>query len=88
MNMVKNYNLKSVTRWTYTCHPEWCDDPNHAVVSVSVERITYLNGEILNKRIIERQDHVLNLATPESMAAAAYLKMNSTHIDEEVYVGF
>lgn len=86
--MIKNYNLKSVTRWTYTCHPEWCDDPNHAVVSVSVERITYLNGEIISKRIIERQDHVVRSSVKESMAAEACLKMNSICIDEEVYVGF
>lgn len=86
--MVKNYNLKSVTRWTYTCHPEWCDDPNHAVVSVSVEGITYLNGEILNKRIIESQDHVLRISSKECMAAAACLRMSSINIDEEVYVGF
>lgn len=88
MNMVKNYNLKSFTKWTYVNHPEWCDDANHTVLSVKVERITTLNGEIIKKSVIERQDHVLNLSTPECMAAEACLKMVSHYIDEEVYVGF
>lgn len=88
MNMVKNYNLKSFTRWTYVNHEDWCDDKDHTVLSVKVERITLLNGEILSKRIIESQDHVLRLSTKEDMAALAYLRMNSHCIDEEVYVGF
>lgn len=88
MNMVKSYNLKSVTRWTYTCHPEWCDDPDYAVLSVIVKRITYLNGEILSAKTIEHQDHVLRIGSKESMAAEACLKMVSRYIDEEVYVGF
>lgn len=88
MNMVKNYNLKSFTRWTFVNHPEWCDDDEYSVLSVTVERITTLNGEILSKKIIERQDHVLNISTPESMAAEACLKMVSRYMDEEVYVGF
>lgn len=87
-NFAKNFNLKSITRWTYTCHPEWCDDSNYAVLSVKVERITFLNGEVLSRKVIERQDHVLKVLSKESMAAAACLRMNSTRIDEEVYVGF
>ena len=88
MNLTKNYQLRTITRWTYTCHPEWCDDSNYAVLSVKVERITYLNGEILSKRVIESQDHVLRISTKEDMAALAYLRMSSRYIDEEVYVGF
>lgn len=88
MNIAKNYNLKSFTRWTYVNHEDWCDDRDHTVLSVKVERITLLNGEILSKRIIESQDHVLKICSKESMAAEAFLRMNSIHIDEEVYVGF
>lgn len=88
MNLAKNYNLTSSTRWTYINHSDWSDDPEYSVVTVIVERITMLNGEVLSKKTIERQDHVLNLSTPECMAAAAYLRMNSIHIDEEVYVEF
>ena len=88
MNLVNNYQLKSFTRWTYANHEDWCDDGEHGVISVKVERVTTLNGEVISKETIERQDHVLNLSTPESMAAEACLKMNSIDIDEEVYVGF
>lgn len=88
MNITKNYNLKSITRWVYTNHPDWCDNTDYSVVSVVVERITYLNGEILSKRVIERQDHVIRSSVKESMAAEACLKMCSRYIDEEVYVGF
>lgn len=87
-NLVKNFNLKSTTRWVYINHPEWCDDPNHAVLSVKVERITTLNNEIISKKVIESQDMVLRALSKESMAAEAYCRMNSTLIDEEVYVGF
>lgn len=87
-NLRNNYQLKSFTRWTYTNHEDWCDDGEHGVISVKVERVTTLNGEVISKETIERQDHVLNLSTPESMAAEACLKMNSIEIDEEVYVGF
>ena len=87
-NFAKNFNLKSITRWTYTCHPEWCDDSNYAVLSVKVERITFLNGEVLSRKVIERQDHVMRISTKEDMAALAYLIMSSHYIDEEVYVGF
>ena len=88
MNMVKNYNLKSFTKWTYVNHPEWCDDANHTVLSVKVERITTLNGEVLSVKMIESQDHVLKVSSKEDMAALAYLRMSSHYIDEEVYVGF
>lgn len=88
MNLAKHFNLKSIVRWTYVNHEDWSDNPEYGVITVIVEHITTINGEIISKETIERQDHVLNLATPESMAAAAYLRMNSTHIDEEVYVGF
>lgn len=88
MNLVKNYSLRSITRWVYINHPDWCDDPEFSVLSVKVERITYLNGEVLSKEIIESQDHVLKVLSKESMAAAAYLRMSSANIDEEVYVGF
>lgn len=88
MNITKNFNLKSITRWTFVNHPEWCDDPNHTVVSVSVERVTILNGEVLSKRTIERQDHVLRILSKESMAAEAACRMVSRYMDEEVYVGF
>ena len=88
MNMVKNYNLKSVTRWTYINHKDWCDDNEYSVVTVKVEKITYLNGEEISSNVIERQDHVLKVLSKESMAAAACLRMNSIDIDEEVYVGF
>lgn len=88
MNIAKNFNLKSITRWTFVNHEDWCDDKDHTVLSVKVERITSLNGEILSKRVIESQDHVLRISTKEDMAALAYLRMNSRYIDEEVYVGF
>lgn len=88
MNLTKHFNLKSITRWVYINHPEWCDEQDYSVVSVRVERITTLNGEILSKRVIESQDHVLRIGSKESMAAAACLRMNSICIDEEVYVGF
>jgi len=88
-NMVKNYNLKSVTRWVFTNHEDWCENPEYSVFSVKVERITYLNGEVLSIKTIEAQDHVLRISTKEDMAAAAYLRMSSSaDIDEEVYVGF
>ncbi len=87
-NIAKNYQLKSFTRWVFTNHEDWCDDKNHTVLSVVVERVTTLNSEVISKEIIERQDHVLNLSTPESMAAEACLRMVSTYMDEEVYVGF
>lgn len=87
-NLAKNYNLRSVTRWVYINHPEWADD-DRSVVTVIVERVTTLNGEIISKKALERQDHVLRLSAAEDMAAEAYLRMNSTNdIDEEVYVGF
>lgn len=88
MNIAKNFNLKSITRWTFVNHEDWCDDKDHTVLSVKVERITSLNGEILSKRVIESQDHVLRISPKEDMAALAYLRMNSRYIDEEVYVGF
>lgn len=88
MNMVKNYNLKSFTRWTYINHEDWCDDKDHTVLSVKVERVTLLNGEILSAKTIEHQDHVLRIGSKESMAAEACLKMVSRYMDEEVYVGF
>lgn len=87
MNLTKHFNLKSITRWVYINHPDWCDD-EYSVVTVKVERITYLNGEVLSVKTIESQDHVLRIGSKESMAAEACLKMNSIHIDEEVYVGF
>lgn len=86
MNLAKFYNLKSITRWTYINHPDWADDG--CVVTVIVERITTLNGEIISKRVIESQDHVLRVSTKECMAAAACIRMRSIYIDEEVYVGF
>lgn len=87
-NIAKHFQLTSFTRWTYTNHEDWCDDPECSVLNVKVERITYLNGEILSKRVIESQDHVLRISTKEDMAALAYLRMNSINIDEEVYIGF
>lgn len=87
-NMARNYSLKSFTKWVYTNHPDWCDDPAHSVVSVKVKRVTTLNGEVISSRLIESQDHVLRLSTKEDMAALAYLRMSSHYIDEEVYVGF
>ena len=88
MNITKYYNLKSITRWVFINHPEWCDDENNTVLSVIVERITMLNGEVLNKRTIESQDMVLRALSKESMAAEACCKMNSRYMDEEVYIGF
>ena len=88
MNITKNYTLKSITRWTFINHEDWCDAKDHTVLSVLVERVTILNGEILNKKVIERQDHVLRILSKESMAAEACCRMSSTFIDEEVYVGF
>jgi hypothetical protein len=87
-NLVNNFQLKSYTRWVYTNHPDWCDDPEFSVLNVKVERITTLNNEIISKKVIESQDHVLRISAPESMAAEACLKMNSTYMDKEVYVGF
>lgn len=87
-NLSKHYNLKSITRWTYTNHEDWCDDPKYSVLNVLVERITLLNGEVLSKRTIERQDHVINISTKECMAAEACIRMASIYMDEEVYVGF
>lgn len=87
-NMAKNYSLKSITRWVYINHKDWCDDSEYSIVTVKVERITYLNGEMISSKVIERQDHVVNASTPECMVAEACLRMNSIHIDEEVYVGF
>ena len=87
-NIARNYQLKSFTKWVFTNHPEWCDEQDHSVVSVRVERITTLNGEIISAKIIESQDHVLRVSTAEDMAALAYLRMNSINIDEEVYIGF
>lgn len=88
MNMVRNYQLKSVTRWVYINHKDWCDDSEYSVVTVKVERITYLNGEVISSKVIERQDHVLKVLSKESMAAEACCRMGSHYIDEEVYVGF
>ena len=88
MNLVNNYQLKSFTRWVYTNHEDWCDDRDHTVLSVRVERVTTLNGEVISAKTLENQDHVLRISAPESMAAEACLKMNSIDIDEEVYVGF
>lgn len=87
MNLAKNYNLRSITRWIYVNHPEWADN-GYAVLSVIVKRVTTLNGEVISSKIIEKQDHVLRIGAPESMAAEACLKMCSRYIDEEVYVGF
>ena len=87
-NIARNYQLKSFTKWVFTNHPDWCDDPEFSVLSVKVERITTLNNEIISKKVIESQDHVLRKLSKESMAAAACLRMNSICIDEEVYVGF
>ena len=87
-NIARNYQLKSFTKWVFTNHPEWCDDSNYAVLSVKVERITSLNGEIISAKTIEHQDHVLKIGSKESMAAEACLRMNSINIDEEVYIGF
>ena len=88
MNLAKNYNLKSFTKWTYTNHEDWCDDPEYSVLNVRVEKVTTLNGEVLSIKTLENQDHVLRISAPESMAAEACLKMNSINIDKEVYVGF
>ena len=88
MNLINNYQLKSFTRWVYTNHEDWCDDRDHTVLSVKVERITTLNGEVISAKTIEHQDHVLRIGSKESMAAEACLRMNSIDIDEEVYVGF
>jgi len=88
MNLVNHFNLKSIVRWTYTNHPNWCENPEYSVFSVKVERITYLNGEVLSIKTIESQDHVLRIGSKESMAAEAFLRMNNIRIDEEVYVGF
>ena len=88
MNLAKNYSLKSITRWTYVNHKDWCDNPEYSVLSVKVERLTMLNNEVIIKKVIESQDHVLRVSTKECMAAAACLRMNSIYIDEEVYVGF
>ena len=88
MNLVNNYQLKSFTRWVYTNHEDWCDDRDHTVLNVRVERVTTLNGEVISAKTLENQDHVLRISAPESMAAEACLKMNSIDIDEEVYVGF
>lgn len=87
-NIARNYQLKSFTKWVFTNHEDWCDAKDHTVLSVKVERITYLNGEVLSVKTIESQDHVLRIGSKESMAAEAYLRMSSTNIDEEVYVGF
>jgi hypothetical protein len=88
MNLVNHFNLKSIVRWTYTNHPNWCENPEYSVFSVKVERITYLNGEVLSIKTIESQDHVLRIGSKESMAAEAFLRMNNIRINEEVYVGF
>lgn len=88
MNLVKHFNLKSITRWVYINHKDWCDDSEYSVVTVKVERITYLNGEVISSKVIESQDHVIRSSVKESMAAEACLKMCSRYIDEEVYVGF
>lgn len=87
-NIAKHFQLNSITRWIFVNHEDWVDDSNYTVLSVTVERITTLNGEVIKKNIIERQDHVLNVSTKEDMAALAYLRMNSHYMDEEVYVGF
>ena len=87
-NIAKHYQLKSFTRWVFTNHEDWCDDPSCSVVSVTVERVTILNGEVISRKLIESQDHVLRISAPESMAAEAFLRMSSINIDEEVYVGF
>ena len=87
-NLRNNYQLKSFTRWTYVNHEDWCDDGEYSVLSVRVERVTTLNGEVISAKTLESQDHVLRISAPESMAAEACLKMNSIDIDEEVYVGF
>jgi len=88
-NLAKHFNVKSITRWSFVNHPDWCDDPNCSVVSVKVERVTTLNGEVISKKTIESQDMVLRVSTAEDMAAAAYLRMSSSaDMDEEVYVGF
>lgn len=87
-NMVKNYNLKSITRWVYTNHEDWCENPEYSVLSVRVERVTTINGETISVKAIEHQDHVLRIGSKESMAAEAFLRMSSIDIDEEVYVGF
>ena len=87
-NFAKNFNLKSVTRWIFINHPEWCDDPDYSVVTTKVERVTLLNGEVLSRKVIECQDMVLKTLSKESMAAEACLRMDSLYMDEEVYVGF
>ena len=88
MNITKNYNLKSFTKWIFVNHPEWCEDSNYSVVRVLVKKVTTLNDEIISEKVIEKQDHVLKVLSKESMAAEACLRMNSICIDEEVYVGF
>lgn len=88
MNLVKHFNLKSITRWVYINHPDWCDHDDYTVLSVIVERLTMLNGEVIIRKVLERQDHVIKVMSKESMAAEACLKMSSINIDEEVYVGF
>ena len=88
MNLAKNFNLKSITKWTFVNHEDWVDDSNNTVLSVKVERITYLNGEVLSRKTIESQDHVLRICSKESMAAEAACRMASIYMDEEVYVGF
>lgn len=87
-NIAKHYQLKNFTRWIYTNHEDWCENPEYSVLNVRVERVTTLNGETLSVKTLENQDHVLRISAPESMAAAACLRMNSIRIDEEVYVGF
>lgn len=87
-NLVNNYQLKSFTRWVYTNHEDWCENPEYSVLSVRVERVTTINREIISVKTIEHQDHVLRIGSKESMAAEAFLRMNSIDIDEEVYVGF
>ena len=88
MNITKNYNLKSFTKWIFVNHPEWCEDSNYSVVRVLVKKVTTLNDEIISEKVIEKQDHVLKVLSKESMAAEACLRMNSFCIDEEVYVPF
>lgn len=88
MNLVNNYQLKSFTRWIYTNHEDWCENPEYSVLNVRVERVTTINGETISVKTIEHQDHVLRIGSKESMAAEAFLRMSSIHIDEEVYVGF
>lgn len=87
-NIARNYKLNSFTRWVYINHPDWCDHDDYTVLSVIVERLTMLNGEVIIRKVLERQDHVIKVMSKESMAAEACLKMSSINIDEEVYVGF